>query len=217
MYKREPLQVSSTAQQASTGSECASRQRTFSRGRRRIAVLLLAMLVIMGSVSEVPAQGGAASEYQVKAAFLFHFAEFVEWPQQTFRSEAEPLVYCIIGDDPFRGVLDAALNGKTIGAHPVQVRHVKRAQEISGCQVVFLGENEKKQLPALLATFKENPVLIVGESEHFAQSGGTIGFCLEENKIRFEINLETAERARLKISSRLLALAKNVIGGPRRS
>jgi hypothetical protein len=96
-----------------------------------------------------------------------------------------------------------------------RVLHFKRPQEIHGCQVLFVAAGEKKLLPVILAGVKENSVLTVGESEHFVQEGGMIGFCLEENKIRFEINLETAQKAKLRISSRLLALAKTVIGGPK--
>jgi hypothetical protein len=212
MARREPLQVMDAAHRAVSGPEHAFRQGRWRRSHPQIAVIFLATLTILGGGRNVRAQGGAVSEYEVKAAFLFHFAQFVEWPQQTFKNDGEPLVYCTVGDDPFHGGLEAALKGKTIGAHPLQVRHAKRAEDASGCQVIFLGENEKKLLPELLATFERNPVLVVGESEHFAQSGGTIGFCLEENKIRFEVNLDAAGKAKLKISSKLLALAKSVIG-----
>lgn len=92
--------------------------------------------------------------------------------------------------------------------------HLKRAQEIQGCQVLFIGAAEKKSLRAILLSAKGNS-LTVGESEHFLQEGGMIGFLLEENKIRFEVNLEAAQNAKLRISSRLLALAKSVIGGQR--
>jgi hypothetical protein len=93
--------------------------------------------------------------------------------------------------------------------------HLKRAQEIQGCQVLFIGAAEKKSLRAILLSAKGNSLLSVGESEHFLQEGGMIGFLLEENKIRFEVNLEAAQNAKLRISSRLLALAKSVIGGQR--
>ncbi len=158
------------------------------------------------------AQSNASSEYQVKAAFLFHFAQFVEWPEETFKSAVSPLTYCTIGEDPFHGALDASLNGKTIGTRPLRVQHLKETEEIQSCQVLFIGTTEKKLIPATLASLKSDPVLIVGESEHFAQDGGMIGFCLEDNKVRFEINLNATQRAKLKISARLLALAKTVIG-----
>jgi hypothetical protein len=151
----------------------------------------------------------------VKAAFLFHFAQFVEWPEETFKDASSPLAYCTIGDDPFQGMLDASLRGKTLGTHPLRVQHFKHPQEIQGCQVLFIGAGEKKLLPAILAGLKENSILTVGETDNFVQEGGIIGFCLEESKIRFEINLESAQKAKLRISSRLLALAKSVFGGQR--
>jgi hypothetical protein len=181
----------------------------------RFAATVLASLVSLAGGRPILGQGSAASEYEVKAAFLYHFAQFVEWPQEAFKEASSPLTYCTLGEDPFRGALDASLSGKTIGARPLQVRHLKPAQEIQGCHVLFIGEGEKKLLPAVLAMVKGSPLLIVGESERFARDGGMIGFCLEENKIRFEINLEAAERVKLKISSRLLTLAKTVIGGER--
>ena len=100
-------------------------------------------------------------------------------------------------------------------AHPFQVRHAKQWTELEGCHVLFLGEGQKKMLPDALASVKGSPVLTVGETERFAQDGGMIGLCLEQNRIRFEINLDSAERAGLRISARLLALAKTVIGGSR--
>ena len=172
-----------------------------------IAALTLTCL----SVAKTP----ASSEYEVKAAFLFHFAQFVEWPEGTFKDAGSPLTYCTIGEDPFHGALAASLNGKTIEARVVRVQHIKQAQQIQGCQILFIGAAENRLIPEVLTAIKGTPVLTVGESEHFARNGGMIGFFLEENKIRFEINLEAAEHAKLKVSSRLLALAKTVIGGQR--
>ena len=182
--------------------------------RGATAVLLAA--VLFGGSAPVLAQGRASSEYDVKAAFLFHFAQFVEWPEGTFRDTTSPLLYCMIGEDPFQGALDASFKGKTIGAHALQVKHLKEMDEAQGCQVVFLGKLGKRSVPEELARLKGTPVLTVGETEQFVKENGMIGFCLEDNKIRFEINLESAERAKLKISARLLALAKAVIGKPKR-
>jgi len=160
-------------------------------------------------------QASTTSEYQVKAAFLFHFAQFVDWPPGAFKGNDSPITYCTVGEDPFQGALDASLNGKKIGERAFRVLHFKQTQEIKECQVVFFGLAEKKSIAAELAGLGGAPVLTVGESEHFAQGGGIIGFFLEDNKVRFEINLEAAEHAKLKISARLLALAKTVIGGPK--
>jgi uncharacterized protein DUF4154 len=172
-----------------------------------IAALILACLA--------GAQTPASREYEVKAAFLFHFAQFVEWPEETFKDPTSPLIYCTIGEDPFHGSLDAALNEKTIGTRSFRVMHFKQPQEFRGCQVLFIGAGEKKLLPTILAGVRGDSLLTVGESEHFVQEGGMIGFSLEENKIRFEVNLEAAQKAKLRISSRLLVLAKNVVGGQR--
>jgi hypothetical protein len=158
------------------------------------------------------AQTPATAEYELKAAFLFHFAQFVDWPPEVFKDANSPLTYCTIGDDPFHGALEVSLNGKTIGARSFRALHFKQPQEIQGCQVLFIGAEENKLLPAILASVKGTSVLTVGESEHFVGGGGIIGFLLEENKIHFEINLEAANKAKLKISSKLLVLAKTVIG-----
>lgn len=147
----------------------------------------------------------------MKAAFLFHFAQFVDWPAEAFKDGATPLTYCTVGEDPFHGALDVSMNGKMIGTRPIRVLHFKRAQDIQSCQILFLGTLEQKSISAALANIRGNPVLTVGETEHFAQDGGMIGFFLEDNKVRFEINLDAAERAKLKISARLLTLAKSVI------
>lgn len=186
-------------------------------GLLRAASVSLAWLMLAGSGSEVAAQGNASGEYQVKAAFLYHFAQFVDWPAAAFKDADSPLVYCTVGEDPFHGALDASLSGKVIGGRPFRVQHLKQAQEAQGCQVLFIGALEKKIVSAALANLKRNAVLTVGESENFAQEGGMIGFFLEDDKVRFEINLSAAEQANLKISARLLALAKTVIGTPKGS
>ncbi len=175
----------------------------------------LAVLVFVAGGGWVGGQTTATSEYQVKAAFLFHFAQFVDWPPEAFKAKDSPITYCTVGEDPFQGALDASLNGKKMGERAFRVLHFKQAQEAKECQVLFLGLTEKKSIAAELENLKRAPVLTVGESEHFAQGGGIIGFFLEDNKVRFEINLEAAEHAKLKISARLLALAKTVIGRPK--
>jgi hypothetical protein len=198
------------------------RKRTPSRGWGgvrpeflRVVTMSLASLVFAGGGGEVAAQGNTSSEYQVKAAFLFHFAQFVDWPPGAFKDAASPLTYCTVGEDPFHGALDASMGGKTIDGRPVRVLHYKLVKEAQACQILFLGAPEKKFLSATLIDLGANPVLTVGESQDFIGQGGMIGFLWEDNKVHFEINLEAAERAKLKISARLLTLAKKVIGGPK--
>src|ERR1700740_117657 len=195
----------------SGSARCCSQER--SRGRAARALVLLAAGVILECV--VFGQSGPTSEYEVKAAFLFHFAEFVDWPPEAFKNGASPITYCTLGEDPFQGALDASLSGKVIGSRPVRVMHLKKAEENPECQILFLGAMEKKRMSTLLASLKGSPVLTVGDADHFVSEGGVIGFCLEEKKIRFEINLNAATEAKLKLSAKLLSLATTVIGDPR--
>jgi hypothetical protein len=183
------------------------------RQGRGLPVLAAVASLLLACASA--AQAPPTSEHAVKAAFLYHFAQFIEWPAKALKDSNSPLTYCTIGDDPFHGALDAALLGKTIGARSIRVLHLKQPHEIPGCQVLFVGTVEKKTLPGIFSVAKTDSILTVGESEHFVQEGGMIGFLLEENKIRFEVNLNAAQSAQLKISSRLLTLAKNVISGQR--
>jgi YfiR/HmsC-like len=181
----------------------------------QFSIAALTVLLFIGGVRWVSAQSNISSEYQVKAAFLFHFAQFVDWPPEAFKDAGAPLTYCTVGEDPFRGALDASMSGKTIDGRPVRVLHFKLGQEVQTCQILFLGAPEKKSLAATLVNLGASPVLTVGESQNFIEQGGMIGFLWEDNKVHFEINLEAAERAKLKISARLLTLAKTVIGGPK--
>jgi len=185
-------------------------------GPRRIVSWSLCVVLIV--ISPRPQRANStAEEYSVKAAFLFHFAQFIEWPAGTFKDANSPIMYCTLGEDPFRGALEATLSGKNIGTRQLRVKHYKRVPETRGCQVVFIGASGQKLISEALTSLNGNPILTVGESEHFTQDGGVIGFTLEENKVRFEINLDAAEHAGLKVSSKLLALAKAVIGKPKGS
>ena len=207
------LDYTSTAVCGKSKRTSSAHNRKLSRvpqGPVRASVAVIAVLTMASfSVAQAPATG----EYEVKAAFLFHFAQFVEWPEAAFHDANSPLTYCTIGEDAFHGSLDAALRGKMTGARAFRVEHINLPQEIQGCQVLFIGTKEKKLLPAILAGVKENAILTVGESEHFVQEGGMIGFLLDKNKVGFEINLEAAQKAKLRVSSKLLALAKKVVGG----
>jgi hypothetical protein len=152
-----------------------------------------------------------AEESRLKAAFLFHFAQLVDWPAGALGADTSPLTLCTLGIDTFDD-LEALVPGKLIGTRPLRVLHLRQGQEIQGCQMLFVGNGEHTRVPLLLARLKGAPVLTVGDTEDFVKQGGIIGFCLDDKKIRFEINLDASQRAGLKISSRLLLLAKSVIG-----
>jgi hypothetical protein len=154
----------------------------------------------------------AESEYDVKAAFLFKFTKFVEWPATAFSGPEAPFVIGIVGYDPFEGGLDRLIEGNTTGNRRLEVRHINAtdAAALRACQMIFVGAQEQRRLPGILAAVQSRPVLVVGESEGFASAGGMFGFALRESRIGIEINSAAARQARLKISSQLLNLAKLV-------
>ncbi|MFZ0639613.1 MAG: YfiR family protein [Candidatus Acidiferrales bacterium] len=168
-------------------------------------------VLLFGVANPVLAQS-KADEYRLKAAFLFHFTQLVDWPPDAFGNDSDPVTLCTVGEDPFHGDLDAAVVGKTMGARPLRVRHFKQPEDIQGCQLLFVGNRDSARTSALLAGLKDSPVLTVGETDDFVKEGGMIGFFIENDKIRFDINLQSAEHAKLRISSRLLLLARKVIG-----
>jgi hypothetical protein len=173
--------------------------------------LVLFSMVVPGSGLPIASAQSMADEYHVKAAFLFHFAQLVEWPDAP--DENPSLLLCILGDDPFHGELESTVEGKQIGARVLRIRHLSKTEVARGCNMVFISRSENRHLAAILASLRNSPVLTVGEADDFLASGGMIRFYLEGDRVRFEINREAAESARLKISSRLLLLARNVAGG----
>jgi hypothetical protein len=200
----------------SGGAGRAAAKRTGPRSRV-LVVWLLPILAVLLSVSfagtaRVARAQSQAGEYHVKAAFLFHFVQLVEWPTDEPESPGNPLTLCMLGEDPFRGDLEVTLAGKSVGSRPLRVRHLKPAENFQGCQVLFVGRRDAGRLSRVLVELKAGPILTVGESDGFVEQGGMIGFCLVENKVRFDINVQAAEQAKLRISSRLLLLAKMVIG-----
>jgi len=177
--------------------------------RFSLGILFAATLLTPGRMHlNAQTNSGRAGEYQVKAAFLYNFAKFVEWPPDALPNEHSPIVIGILGEDPFGHVLDETVLGKSVNGHELQVTRAKAVQDLKGCQIIFVSSSERKRLPEILANLRGADVLTVGDTEGFAPSGGIIQFTLRENRVRLMVNVEAAERARLKISSRLLALAE---------
>lgn len=147
------------------------------------------------------------TEYQLKAAFLFNFAKFVEWPTGSFASLQSPFSICILGTDPFGAMIDETLQGQTIGQHAVTVLRMREAAQLRRCQVAFISASEKGNLPQILQALRGASVLLVGESPGFVAAGGAIQFEMQDGRVRFLINPDAAERAGLQVSSKLLSLA----------
>jgi YfiR/HmsC-like len=170
-----------------------------------VALLRRAALLVLLAALPLGAQ---ELEYQLKAAFLYNFVKFVEWPAEAFNGEKSPLSICIHGTDPFGDTLDTVVRGETVGERGLIVQRPESLSDLRDCHVLFVSRSEKARLPEILARVEGEPVLTVGDADGFLKAGGIINFVLEENKVRFAINPEAAERNRLKISSKLLRLAK---------
>jgi YfiR/HmsC-like len=155
-----------------------------------------------------------SDEYRVKAAFLFHFAQFVDWPPESLGAGSRPLVFCTVGEQAVPDALESTVEGKQIGTHSIKVQHLRETDDLRTCQLLFILIRDKKHVATILAGLQNAAILTVGQSDDFIQQGGMIGFCLQDSKIRFDINLRASQRANLKISSRLLLLAKSVVGDP---
>ena len=153
------------------------------------------------------AQETPPSEYQIKAAFIFNFARFVEWPPAALPEAKSPIVIGILGENPFKDTLEKTVRNKTVEDHPLVVKQFGSAAEASKSHILFISTSERGQLADLIKALEGSNVLTVGEMEQFNEKGGMINFVMEGTKMRFRINNQAATRAGLKISSKLLNLA----------
>jgi uncharacterized protein DUF4154 len=172
------------------------------------------VVVFAGLAGGLPGDARAAPlEYQVKAGFLYNFAKFIEWPAPAFAKAQTPYSICVLGPDPFGEDLDVAVGEATLHGRRLMVRRLADAKNAGGCHILFVSKTDPRKLPALLQALGNVPTLTVGENDEFIRAGGCLRFFFQGDLIRFEINLEATERARLKVSAKLLNLAK-VVGKP---
>jgi len=171
-----------------------------------LAAGYLLLLVASSIAAQVP-----SAEYRVKAAFLYNFSKFVEWPPKAFSGKDAPLVICLAGD-PFGGILDEIVQGQRIDGRPVAVRRI-RDEQIQGCHLVYVSSSESQRSAGINAAATHEAILTVGDAEDFIDKGGMIRFIEKGRRLHFQINPDAAERASLKISSRLLQLAEVVLPG----
>jgi YfiR/HmsC-like len=164
-----------------------------------------ALVVALALPAAAPAQ--VANEYEVKAAFLFNFTRFVDWPAS---SRSAPFCIGVAGADPFGGALQEVIRGRFAGGRAIAVKYFKTGDDITACEMVFISADDPKKAVALLAQIKGSPVLSVGDAPGFCRIGGVIGFAVQDNKIRLQINTDAALRAHLQVSSKLLSLASLV-------
>jgi YfiR/HmsC-like len=189
--------------------------------QKRRPGLLLVLLLQAALLGRWPAQAqeNRQPDYRIKAAFLYNFGKFVEWPDAAFASTNAPLVIGVLGGDPFHGDCERIVGNKNINGHPVIVRQISyptSARQASGypdlknCHILFISASGSDNLPDILDALKGAKVLTVTDNlDHFATSGVIINFVMENQSVRFEINDEAARRAGLRISSKLLMLRTN--------
>jgi len=183
--------------------------------RRSIYIAAVALVATLASVPVAHRVQAAQAnlEYEVKAAFLYNFAKFVEWPSTAFATPEAPLVFCIIGANPFEGRLERVVNDRTANGRRIVVRDDVATGQTGGCHLVFVPESEEGSMARLLHPVNaapEAPMLTVGEAEGFTEAGGMIELVVDEGRVRFDINAGMAERRGLKLSSQLLKLARHV-------
>jgi hypothetical protein len=188
----------------------ASSQQSAS-GRNGWFLILLGMCFLaLCSPLDSSAQTPISKEYQIKAAFLFNFAQFVEWPSESYTNADQPFTIGILGEDPFGPALEQTIEGETIHSRKLIILRSQRAEDLKDCQIIFISKSEKSRVADILPKLTSRRILTVSEIPGFTSRGGIINFYLDDNKVRFEINRANAQRAGLLISSQLLSLGKLV-------
>ena len=173
------------------------------KGARPFPLFLWGLLALAAAASAAP-----SVEYPLKAAFLLNFTKFVDWPPEAFADEKSPFNLCVLGDAPFGRSLDDVVANETVNGRPIAVRRLARGADLRACHVLFIPRAERECQAEVLTGLRDSPVLTVGETDGFLADGGLLNFYLEDNRVRFEVNLPAVERTRLKISSKLLRLAR---------
>ena len=170
------------------------------RNRPRFAVMTAGLLSCLLATFAM----AAAPEYQVKAAFLFNFTQFVEWPPQ---QSSTPFVIGVLGEDPFNSFLDETIRGEAVEGRRLSVAHYRSQEEIGACDILFIAASESSRMDAILGSLRGRPILTVSDFQDFAPRGGAIQFVTVNNKLKLRINPDAARAAHLTISSKLLRLA----------
>ncbi len=179
--------------------------RVLSVFQSRFIGFIWALLVFLLSTDSGEAQ--ASREYQLKAVFLYNFAQFSEWPKDAFESANSPLVIGILGNDPFGRTLDETVNGETVNSRHILIEHYRRAEDIKACHILFINQTEARQMDEIVNSLKGKPILTVCDSDNAAFAHSIICFAVENNKVHFRINQEAAKAANITLSSKLLRVA----------
>ena len=175
-----------------------------------MTLLSICVIVASPAVSARQAPGPVSPEYMIKAAYLLNFARLVEWPRDAFATADSPVTIGIVGTDPFGEALEQTVEGKRISNRRIAVQRLQWNQDPRRCHIVFISSTDSARIVELTTRLAGLPVLIVGEARQLAERGATINFTIEDDRVRFEVNVEAARRARLTVSSQILRVAKIV-------
>lgn len=185
----------------------------YGRAAARCRSLVIGVATIVALV--VPARAQQANEDDIKAAFLFNLAKFVEWPPDAFADANAPMVVGIAGDGGMFAAFNTVTHGKTVNGRAFMIKRLRRTDDLRGVHILFVSERETRNIQPLLDAAKGRSTLTVGESERFSDAGGMITFLTDNHRIQFNINVESTDHAQLRVSSKLLVLARRVIGDRR--
>lgn len=174
--------------------------------------LLSGLLCLLLSAPLLAAQ--PFSQYDVEAAYLYNFGKFVRWPAAA--SKQTTFDICILGKDPFGGTLERLIANDTMDGRVIRKRIITQATDANGCAIVYISDSEAPRVHSILSDFSNKPALLVSGLPTFADDGGMVQFLVENQRVRFEINLDAASRCGLEISSELLKVASGVMGKPQR-
>ncbi len=188
----------------------AVRRVSMARPRRRAVLAALACAALLPQLS-ARAQG-MALENQVKAAYLYKFASFTEWPAGTFARPDSPLLIAVAGNDAVARELEQIVAARTVAGHPVQVRRLKPGDSPAGVHMLYIGALERAAAAALLAQARSLPVLTVSDADDGLALGAMINFLIDQERLRFDVALRQVALGRLRISARMLAAAHKVEG-----
>jgi hypothetical protein len=173
-----------------------------------LARFVVGLMLCCGPVRPVDLRAAAYSVPQVQAVFLFNFAQFVKWPAKAFPDAGSPMTIGVLGANPFGGALDNTVRGETVAGRRMAVKYSRRAEDLKGCQIVFVSKSEAGRIGSILKTYQGSPILMVSDIPRFCEQGGMIHFIIEGGRVKFSINSQSAKNADLQVSSKLLRLAK---------
>jgi hypothetical protein len=176
--------------------------------KRLTRLIILCMLLLVPAPGTARADGPASREYQLKAAFIYNFAQFVEWPASAFANPNAPFVIGVVGDSSLSATLEQAVKGKTAGKREIAIKSFSNVDSVQHCNILFVSASERDRMGDLIKRAANDSVLTIGDFDGFTAASGMVRFMTEDNKLRFEVNLDATNQGHLKFSAQLLKLAR---------